>query len=80
MPLPKIFVDFNNRDLEGRVRLTNGSYSDISRMNIQLRSGFRVILDDSEGLSIEGTVEFSDTENVWVAKYDHQKLNGNSPF
>jgi hypothetical protein len=37
-------------------------------MNIKLVQGLEVLLDDYEGLSVYGTVLFSEEENIWVAK------------
>lgn len=81
MKLPiKISVDFNNCDIEGRVRLnTNGTFKDIERLKIKLEAGLEVMLDDNEGLAINGIVEFSKKENIWVAKFDWNKLNNIFP-
>ncbi len=81
MELPiKISVDFNNCDVEGRVRLnTNGAFDDIEKFKINLEPGLKVLLDDNEGLEIDGIVEFSDQENIWVAKFDWDKLNNIFP-
>jgi hypothetical protein len=77
MKLPvKVSVDFNNCDAEGRVRLTtNGALEDIERLQIKLEPDLKVLLDDNEGLAINGIVEFSKEENIWVAKFDWNKLN-----
>jgi len=67
----KIFVDFNNSDSKGRVRLnTKGSFDDIQRDNIQLKEGLKILLDDGDGLVTSGIVQFSDEENIWVAEID----------
>jgi hypothetical protein len=78
MLLPKIFADFNIRDSEGRVRFTEGSFNDIERLNITLKSDLEVFLDNNEGLSIKGVVDFSNNESIWVAQYDHENLNDTS--
>jgi hypothetical protein len=73
MSLPKIFADFNNADTEGRIRLnTNGSLRDIA--NIQLYNGLEVILNDADELEATGIIEFSQTENIWVAKIDWDNI------
>jgi hypothetical protein len=73
--LLKIFADFNNSDRDGRVRLnTVGALNDIKRLNIQFEKGLEILLDDHEGLATHGTVEFSNEENIWVAKIDREKL------
>ena len=81
MKLPiKLSVDFNNCDSMGRVRLnTNGTFQDIERFKIKLEKGLEVLLDDNEGLEINGVVEFSEKENIWVAKLDWDKLNNIFP-
>jgi hypothetical protein len=76
MKLPiKIFADFNNTDRMHRVRLTTvGTLEDIKRMGITLESGLQIILDDSEELVASGVVEFSEEENIWVAKINWDEL------
>jgi len=74
----RLFAEFHNRDSKGRVRFTNGTERDIERLNIKLKPGLKVILDNSEGMTIEGVVEFSDEENIWVMKYDHSLLTDTS--
>lgn len=71
----KLFVDFNNADVEGRIRLnTNGTFKDIKENNIELKDGLEVLLDDNEEFKIYGIVEFSKDENIWVAKIDWSDL------
>ena len=68
MHIEVIFVDGNNADEKGRVRLsTNGSLKDIKNKNIKLVEGKKVLLDDSEELKTLGTLYFSNEENIWVA-------------
>ena len=62
------------------MRLTNGSFEDFERSKIKLKPGLEVFLDNDEGLSIEGMVDYSSKENIWVAKYDHEKLEDTSPI
>ena len=51
MHIEVIFVDFNNADEKGRVRLsTNGSLNDIKNKNIELVNGKKVLLEDFEEL------------------------------
>ena len=67
----KIFADFNNCDSLNRVRLnTNGAKKDIQEGKINLENGMKVLLDDGDGLTMSGIIEFSEIENVWVAKID----------
>ncbi|MFY0255833.1 hypothetical protein ACDQ55_17970 [Chitinophaga sp. 30R24] len=68
--MQKIFVDFNNCDPQGRVRLnTRGTLDDLERLNINLKSGLELLLDDEEELSAIGIVQFSEDENIWVASF-----------
>jgi hypothetical protein len=74
--LPKMFADFNNADEKGRVRLnTTGSMESIQKTNLQLVPGLKILLDDEEGLSTVGDLEFSEDEKIWVAKIDWNALN-----
>jgi hypothetical protein len=69
--LTTIFVDFNNTDREMRVRLnTFGALSDIKSKGIKLRDGLELLLDDRQEFKVKGIVEFSSSENIWVAKVD----------
>lgn len=69
--LKTIFADFNNTDKENRVRLnTNDSLNDIKINNIKLIEGLELLLDDGDEFKIKGIVEFSKSENIWVAKCD----------
>jgi hypothetical protein len=73
--IPKITVDFNNADNEGRLRLSIvGALADIKRMNLQLHNGLAVIVNDNEGLETTGTIEYSENEKIWVAKIDWDKI------
>jgi hypothetical protein len=74
-PEIKIFVDFNNADVNGRIRLnTVGSLHDIAVLGEEIRVGLEVLLDDEEELSIKGVVEFSFDEDIWIAKVDWDEL------
>ena len=67
----KIYVDFNNRDSLGRVRLnTKGTFDDLKRFNIELKPGLELLLDDEEELMASGIVQFSQEENIWVASFE----------
>jgi len=75
-PVDSIFADFHNSDKEGRVRLnTAGTFEDLKLKNIVLTAGMQVMLDDHEEFNILGIVEFSETENIWVAKIDWKDLD-----
>jgi len=73
--LNRIFVDFNNADEQGRVRLnTSGTLEDLRNKKIELNDGIEILLDDSDGLVTTGTIQFSKEENIWVALIDWDKL------
>jgi hypothetical protein len=63
--LPTIYVDFNNVDADGFVRLnTVGTTNDLARLNIGLFDGLRLQASDSE-ITVEGTVRVPGREGVW---------------
>jgi len=65
----KLFVDFNNADIHGRIRLNSkGTLEDIKNAKIVLHNNMKVTLDDSDGLRVLGYIEFSIEEKIWVAK------------
>ena len=71
----KIFADFNNADKERRIRLnTAGTMNDLKIKDIKLIPGLEVLLDDDGGLITSGAVQFSEQENIWVAKIDWSEL------
>jgi hypothetical protein len=74
-PSITICVDFNNLDKEGRVRLiTAGALHDIQSKNIKLFDGLELLLDDSQEFKGPGVVEFSKSENIWVARFDWENM------
>jgi len=75
MTTPTLFADFHNADMQGRIRLnTVGTLEDIEKLKIQLEPGLEVLIDNNEGLKVLGTVQFSNEENIWVAKIDWDNL------
>jgi hypothetical protein len=67
--LTTLFADFNNADKEGRIRLiTAGTINGLKSQNVILVQGLEVLLDDHDELTATGIVEYSDSENIWVAK------------
>jgi len=45
MPSPRIYADFHNADLQGRVRLNaNGTVNDLAALGIALSEGLRLSL------------------------------------
>jgi hypothetical protein len=74
-PLITIFVDFNNTDREQRVRLsTFGALNDVKNKEITLKSGLELLLDDGQEFKVKGIVEFSNSENIWVASVDWDEI------
>jgi len=70
----KICADFNNADSSGRLRLNcQGTVDDLQKNNIQLWEGLTFIFADDE-LEADGIVTYSETEKIWVATIDWEKL------
>jgi hypothetical protein len=71
---PSIFVDFHNADKHGRLRLNCiGTIEDLARQQAELVNGQRLTLY-SEDLEVDGIVEFSEEEKVWVAVIDWEQI------
>jgi hypothetical protein len=67
---PKVYADFQNADVQGRLRLNCvGTLVDLSRQGIELSVGRSLILY-SEDLEVSGVVEYSEAEYLWVAQID----------
>ena len=76
--MEKIFADFNNADVKGRIQLTTlGSIIDINLNQIELIEGKKVLLDDEEELKTIGTLKYSPEENIWVAEINWNDFNSN---
>lgn len=66
----RVYADFHNADPQGRLRLNCvGSIQDLSRQQVELREGLRLTIY-SEDLEVEGQVQYSTEENLWVAVID----------
>ena len=66
----RVFADFHNADVQGRLRLNCiGTVEDLAHQNIELQDGQLLTLY-SEELEVEGIVQYSPEENVWVAAID----------
>lgn len=71
---PRVFADFHNADEYGRLRLNCvGTIEDLNRQNIQLQENTQLILY-SEELEVDATVQYSEQENIWVAKIDWEQI------
>ena len=79
MNKPRIFADFHNADVKGRVRLNcAGTAADLKRQKIVLQDGQSLIIY-SEELEVEGTVHYSDEENLWTAVIDWNAIQEVEP-
>lgn len=74
MNYPRIFADFHNADEQGRLRLNCvGTIEDLSSKNIKLQDGQLLALYDEE-LEVDGVVQYSEEENLWVAAIDWKQI------
>lgn len=74
MSHPRVFADFHNADAEGRLRLNCiGTIEDLARHHIELQDGQLLTLY-SEDVEVDGTVQYSDMEKMWVAIIDWEQI------
>jgi len=79
MNKPKVFADLHNADTQGRVRLNCiGTIEDLARQQIVLRDGVRLTLY-SEELAVQGVVEYSTDEHLWVAVIEWHAIKDIGP-
>jgi hypothetical protein len=79
MNKPKVFVDLHNADRRGRLRLNCiGTIEDLAQQQIVLRDGMCLTLY-SEELEMEGVVEYSTDEHLWVAAIDWHVIKDIGP-
>lgn len=70
MAKPRIFADFHNADVQGRLRLNAiGTVEDLSRQQVALSDGLSATFY-SEEIEADGRVRYSSTESIWVAEID----------
>jgi hypothetical protein len=70
----KVFVDFHNADVQGRLRLNCiGTIEDLSRQHTELENGQRLVLY-GEDLEVDGIVQFSEDEKIWVVAIDWNQI------
>jgi hypothetical protein len=73
--MPSIDVDFNNCDRGGRVRLnTIGAIQSLTESQVTLRNGLEVELTSGDTFPLNGIVEYSEEEHIWVARFDLNDL------
>ncbi|RKU21100.1 hypothetical protein C6503_05170 [Candidatus Poribacteria bacterium] len=66
----RVFADFHNADVKGRVWLNcAGTIEDLERQKIVLQDGQSLIIY-SEELEVEGVVHYSEEEKLWTAVID----------
>jgi hypothetical protein len=79
MNKPRIFADFHNADTQGRLRLNCvGTIEDLARQQISLREGQPLVLY-SEDLEVDGVVQYSEEENLWIAVIDWDAIREIAP-
>ena len=67
MNMSHVYADFHNADEQDRLRLNCvGTVQDLSKQCITLQEDLQLIFY-SEELEVNGQVQFSDEENIWVA-------------
>jgi hypothetical protein len=70
MSYPKVYADFHNADVNGRLRLNCvGTIKDLSYLHIELWDGQPLTLYSEES-EVNGVVQYSDEEHLWVALID----------
>ncbi|HEY9663877.1 MAG TPA: hypothetical protein V6C65_35965 [Allocoleopsis sp.] len=71
---PRVFVDFHNADAQGRLRLNCiGTIEDLAVQRIELQDGQHLVLY-SEDLEVDGIVEYSQSEHLWVVVIDWDEI------
>jgi len=71
----RVNVDFNNCDRERRVRLnTIGAMQSLNLSQVVLRNGLEVELECGDFFPVPGIVEYSESEHIWVARFDLNDL------
>lgn len=76
----RVFADFHNADVKGRLRLSCvGTIEDLERHGITLRNGQSLIIY-SEELEVEGIVHYSTEEELWTAVIDWDAIREVEPI
>jgi len=80
MNKPRVFADFHNTDVKGRLRLSCvGTIEDLERHGIVLREGQSLIIY-SEELEVEAIVHYSEEEKLWTAVIDWDAIREVEPI
>ena len=76
----RVFADFHNADVQGRLRLSCvGTIEDLERHGITLRNGQSLIIY-SEELEVEGVVHYAEEEQLWTAVIDWNGIQEVEPI
>jgi len=74
MNKPRVVVDFHNADEQDHLHLNClGTIEDLAQQQIVLRDSLSLTLY-SEELEVEGVVEYSTDEHLWVAVIDWRAI------
>lgn len=74
MITPRVFADFHNADAKGRLRLNCiGTIEDLANQSLELQNGQLLTLY-GEDLEVDGVVQFSKKEKLWVAVIDWDQI------
>lgn len=80
MNKPRVFADFHNADVKGRVRLNCvGTTADLKRQGIVLQEG-QLLVIYSEELEVEGVVHYSEEEKLWTVVIDWDVIREVEPI
>ncbi len=72
--MSRVFVDFHNADAQGRLRLNCiGTIEDLASQHIELENGRELMLY-GEDLEVDGIVQFSEDEKIWVVTIDWNQI------
>ena len=75
MPNPLVYVDFNNADANGRIRLNCvGTIRDLARLGVRLADGLPLTVRDDD-LQADAVVAYSAEERIWVAEINRPNRN-----
>ena len=76
----RVFADFHNTDVKGRLRLSCvGTIEDLERQGIVLREGQSLTIY-SEELEVDGVVHYSEEEKLWTAVIDWNAIREVEPI
>ncbi|MEH2255189.1 hypothetical protein [Nostoc sp.] len=80
MITPRVFADFHNANAKGRLHLNCiGTIEDLANQSIELRDG-QLLTIYSEDLEVDGVVQFSEEEKLWVAAINWERIRQAEDF